>query len=191
MEADGIQYDGAKGLYDELQEGISKVTIAKLMSGSCIFGESIGETLCNKFIENFPNWKIMTPSYSEILTKKDFGPARAILFSTRLDKFKEWLYDHPELSGITIQKVIKNNCLQDYVFTFTGFTDKIATSTIESYGGKVLEKFRSDVTIVVAKDITKETDKTKAAKNSNGKTTLISQYDFDNWLSKVRVSCGN
>jgi len=189
MEADGVKYDGALGLYDELQKGIKKVTVPKIMAGSCIFGEGLGDGIAEKFITNFPNWKIATPSYEEILTKKDFGPARAKMFSTKLDQFKDWLNDHPELEGITIEKVRKNNMLQGYVFIFTGFTDNVANADIKSYGGIVKEKhWTNDVNVVVASNVNKKSDKSDKARESNGRIRLISREDLMRWLTQIRLN---
>ena len=190
IESGACQYDGATGLYEELQKGISKVTVPKIMAGSCIFGEGLGEGIADKFITNFPDWRIMTPSYQEILSKKDFGPARATMFSTKLDIFKDWLTQHPELEGFTIQKVLKNNVLQGQVFTFTGFTDDISKGHIESFGGKVLDDWRSDVTVVVASNVNSNSKKTNKARESGGKTHLMSRNDFNNWLSQIRINSG-
>lgn len=188
MTVSGVQYDGAVGLHDELQKALSKVTIPKIMAGSCIFGEGLGEGIADKFITYFPNWRVLTPSYEEILSKKDFGPARAKMFSMCLDLFKDWLDEHPELEGITVEKVKKSAVLQGHVFTFTGFTDNIARETIESYSGKVLDDWRSDVTVVVALNVNSNSKKTNKARESGGRVVLISRNDFNKWLSELQMS---
>lgn len=187
MTVSGVQYDGAFGLHEELQKALSNVTISKIMAGSCIFGEGLGEGIADKFITYFPNWRVLSPSYEEILSKKDFGPVRARMFSSNLDKFKEWLDEHPELSGITVEKIKKNALLQGYVFTFTGFTDNISKDVIESYSGKVLDDWRSDVTVVVALNVNSNSKKTNKARESNGRVKLLSKTDFSNWLSKLQT----
>jgi len=188
MVTDGVLYDGAFGLHEELQKGISKASLPKIMAGSGVFGGGISMGIAEKFIEEFPTWKIMSPSYEEILSKNGFGPTRAKLFAIKIDKFKDWIQEHPELEGLTIEKVRENNVLQGQVFTFTGFTDEVATSDIEKYGGKVLKKFRSDVTYVAAKNVNSSTDKTAGALKSGGKIKLISQVELIAWLAQIRMS---
>lgn len=187
MTVSGVQYDGAVGLHEELKKALTKVTIPKLMAGSCIFGEGLGERIADKFITYFPNWRVLTPTYEQILSKKDFGPARAEVFFKNLDKFKDWLDQHPELDGMTIEKVKKSAVLQGQVFTFTGFTDNIAKEAIESYSGKVLDDWRSDVTVVVASNVNSNSKKTNKARESGGRVTLMSRTDFNKWLSEFQM----
>ena len=165
----GIQERGAAGLIEELQKGIKNVTLPKIMAGSCIFGEGIGEGIMEKFIKEFPSWRNVRVTYEEILSKKDFGPSRARIIADNLENFKNWLNQLPELEGNFITTIVKNNVLEGYTFAFTGFTDDVIVQEIKSYGGNWLDRIRSDVNVVVAKDVNKSSDKQQYALNSNGK----------------------
>lgn len=185
----GVQEKGAAGLLEELQKGIKKATLPKIMAGSCIFGESIGEGIMEKFIKEFPSWKNIKVTYEEILSKKDFGPSRARIIADNLEAFKNWFNQIPELEGTFITAVVKNNTLAGYTFVFTGFTDIVTVQEIKSYGGNFLEKWRSDVNVVVAKDVNKSSDKQQHALNSGGKVKLISKIELDQMISNIRLTC--
>lgn len=189
MSAEGIQEKGARSLMEELQNGIRKATMPRIMAGSCIFGESIGETICSKFIREFPSWRNVPVTYDEILSKRDFGPARAKIFSENLEVFKNWLNGVPELEGIFIEQKIVNQKLLGYTFIFTGFTDDILSQEIRSYGGVVKEKhWVKGINVVVAKDVNANSEKIQNAKNSSDKISLVSKVQLEQELRTIRLS---
>jgi DNA ligase (NAD+) len=186
MLAEHIKETGAIGLLKELHKGIKNATLPKIMKGCCIFGEGIGESILEKFIENFPNWKIMDPTYENIISKADFGPVRSQQIFEMLPKFKIWLSLHPELEGISIQKEIKSNILSGKIFVFTGFTNQKIKQDIESLGGVVKENFVVNVNVVVADNINSNTSKAVKARESNGKIKLISKEQLLSWIGECQ-----
>lgn len=189
MEADGIQERGARGLLNELQKGIANGNMSKFMAGSCIFGESIGRTIMEKFTKQITNWKYCDVTYEQILSLKDFGPARAKIISEKLPEFKQWLSGIPELENITIKQVsIKSHSLGGFIFYFTGFTDHMIKQEIESYSGVVSENYTKSCNVVIRKDSSYSSVKTIDAINSNGKIKLLTRKELMDELTKLRTS---
>lgn len=188
--AEGIQERGAKGLIDELHKGISNANMAKIMAGSCIFGEGLSEGVLQKFITQIPNWRYSHVTYEQILNLKDFGPSRATKIYEKLPEFIQWLNGMPELEGLTIKQIsMKSSKFSGYIFYFTGFTDPILKQEVESNGGKVEENYVKSVNIVVRKDanFTKSVKVTDAL-NSGGKIRLITRAELDQELRNMRLS---
>ena len=184
-----VQEKGAIGLYEELQKGIKRATIPKIMAGSCIFGEGIGEGTMDKFINNFPNWRNTKISYEDIISKRDFGPVKARIISDNLSKFNSWLNQIPELEGnfINVQEV-KSSILAPYFFRFTGFTDDVMTQEIRTFGGRVKDSgWENSVNVVVRKDNNYTSDKTEKALSSGGKITLITRAELEEKMRSIRL----
>ena len=189
MAADGIQEKGATRLLDELNKGIKNATMAKIMAGSCFFGEGIGKGTMEKFINQFPTWKYTTITYENILSKRDFGPVKARVIAENLPRFIEWLNGIPELEGLSIETVIESQVFNGYTFIFTGFTDDVLSQEIRKNGGIVKEDhWVNAVNVVVCKDYNSNSDKIKRAKNSGGSILLISKIDLENRLRQIRIN---
>lgn len=190
MEAEGIREDGARGLIEELHKGLEKATLPKIMAGSCIFGEGIGESIMQKFIDGIPGWRTRNPDhlYQEILSLKDFGPERARSIAGNMPQFIQWLDSIPELEGKTIQTVITSQVLNGWIFYFTGFTDQVLEEKVKSYSGIVKENMVNAVNIVVRKDTSFSSAKTQKAEASGGSIKLITRTDLINWLSQINLS---
>jgi NAD-dependent DNA ligase len=188
MLAEGIQETLAQGLLDELQKGISNATMPKIMAGSCIFGEGLGDTIMKKFITKIPNWRYSNVTYEQILELDGFGPVRAKMIYEKLPEFIHWLNGVPELEGLTIKQVIvKNHSLTGFIFYFTGFTDEILRQEIESYGGIVEAKSMTKlVNFVVSKDANFNSKKTDDARASGGKIKLMTKIEFEQYLRQIR-----
>ena len=189
MNADGIQEKGAQGLLEELHKGIKNANIPKIMAGSCIFGESIGVRIMDKFIKNISNWRYTNVIYEQILNIKDFGPSRAKIIAEKLPEFKQWLDSIPELENLNIKEVaIKNHKLSGFIFYFTGFTDSMLKQEIESYSGVVSDNYVKSCNIIVRKDNSFTSVKTTDALNSGGKIKLITRKELDDELTKLRIN---
>lgn len=184
-----VQEKGAIGLLEELQKGIKKATIPKIMAGSCIFGEGIGEGTMEKFINNFPNWRNTKITYEDIISKRDFGPVKSRIIADNLPRFNSWLNQIPELEGtfITVNEV-KSTILSPYFFRFTGFTDDVIAQEIRTYGGRVKDSgWENAVNVVVRKDNNYTSDKTEKAINSGGAITLITRAELEEKMRAIRM----
>lgn len=192
-----ILEDSATGLYNELQKGLKSLTPAKIMAGSCIFGEGIGEGIMEKFVTKFPNWRNCPISYDMIVAERDFGPVRAKIISDNLPTFINWLNQIPELEGNFVVQVIRNNVLNGKVFCFTGFTDTVAVQEIKSFGGQFHDHWVNAVNVVVCKDVNKSSDKQQHAvkeieaarrEGRQPRIMLINKLQLENELSRIRLS---
>lgn len=190
MEADGIQEKGATGLIEELHKGLEKATLAKIMAGSCFFGEGMGERIMQKFIDAIPGWRTRNPEYlyQEILTLRDFGPERAKSIADNMSRFIQWFDSMPELEGKTIEIVVSSQVLSGYIFYFTGFTDQVLEEKVKSYCGRIENNMVNAVNVVVRKDINFSSAKTTKAESSGGKILLITRLDLIQWLSRINLS---
>lgn len=189
MEADNIKEKTAQGLLEELHKGLEKATLPKIMAGSCIFGEGIGEGVLQKFIDGIPGWRTRSPEilYQEILQLRDFAHERAYAISSNILEFTQWLDSIPELEGKTIQTIISSQVLLGYVFYFTGFTDKLLEEKVKSYSGQIKDNMVNAVNVVVRKDSNFSSAKTEKALASGGSIRLITRVELDKWLSEINL----
>lgn len=190
MIADKIEDKSADNLLTELHKGIANAKLNQIMAGTGFFGEGLSDTLMGNFIREFPDWKFITPTYDQIISKDGFGPARSQAISNGLDQFKIWLSQHPEFEKNTIIEIQKkiSDKMSGYVITFTGFTDDIIQKQVESMGGIVKDTYVKTVNIVVAENLNSSSKKITEAKNSGGKITLMNRQQFSSWVQQLRLS---
>lgn len=188
---DGIKEKTSQNLVHELHRGILNSNWAKVMAGSGYFDSGLAESMMQKFIDAFPNWRHSNVTYEQILDVPGFGPVRATQISNGLPTFQQWLLTVPEFekcipSPKTV--VIKSHALSGKVFYFTGDKNQMLQEEIKSFGGKVEDNMVSSVNVVVRKDLSFNSAKTDKAKNSNGAITLITIKELDTYLRQLRMS---
>lgn len=191
MMVDGIQEKSANNLVNELNRGIRKSNMAKIMAGSCIFGEGLAEIMINKFLTAFPNWRYQKIRYNDIVNQPGFGQVRAKQIADKLPVFINWLNSVPSLEQAIPQvekTTIKSHALSGFIFYFTGFTDEYLKGEVESYSGTVSGNFTKSVNVVVRKDDSYSSKKVVDAMNSGGKIRLMNRNELEIQLRQLRLN---
>lgn len=181
MLVDRIESKSADNLLNELHNSIQKANMNQIMAGSGFFGEGLSENLMQKFLDEFPDWKFISPTFDQICNRRDFGPVRSKAIAENLDRFKEWISQFPELerknTTCKIQQV--SDKLLGHVINFSGFTDDVLVQKIQSMGGIFKENAVKTATIVVAQDLNIAPSKKVQHALSNPSTVrLYSRMDF-------------
>lgn len=183
MSADLIKDKSSDNLLNELQSKLKSENINLIMAGSGFFGEGISINLINEFIENFPNWRYVSPTYEEVLSRKNFGPVRSKLIIKGLEDFKNWVSQFPHLMSeyTPVVRNVLNNKLVGQIVNFSGFTDQNLVNMITSCGGIFKDNHVKSATIVVVEDVEKSklkpSIKVKHALD-NQNVLLISRLEF-------------
>lgn len=188
---DGIAEKSANNLVHELHRGIQNCNWAKVMAGSGFFDTGLAESMMQKFIDAFPNWRCSQVSYEEIINVVGFGSIRANQIIAGLPEFQKWLNTVPDFEAAIPKPkkvVIKSNALSGKVFYFTGDKNLMLQQEIISCGGNVEENMTKIVNVVVRKDVSFSSAKTDKAKNSNGAISLITIAELDTYLRQLRMS---
>jgi DNA ligase (NAD+) len=145
---------------------INNIPLYLLMTASGIFGHGVGTRKIQKLLQECPN--VMTVDFetaiSKIVQVDGWSYDGVRKFMQDLPKFKQFLIQCPSLSvqGPQLQQacVVENKNTQNIVFS--GFRDKdLEVSIANQY--KVVDAVNATVKLVIVKDTTKETTKTKKA----------------------------
>lgn len=179
-----------QNLFNELQKGIENAKLNQIMAGSGFFGEGISENLLDKFLEEFPTWKFRSPTYDEILSKRDFGPVRAHAIADNIEAFKDWLSQHPRLEKRNNYNSIekKSNKLVGYTVNFTGFTDELLVNQIKEMGGIFKDTFVKSANIIVVKSMNDtQTIKMRHALDNPTTVKLYTRDQFCQLMTQMRM----
>jgi len=158
---------------------INNIPLYLLMTASGIFGHGVGTRKIQKLLQACPN--VMTVDFetaiSKIVQVDGWSHDGVTKFMQDLPKFKEFLTQCPSLSvqGPQVQQtcVVENKKTQNIVFS--GFRDKdLEVSIANQY--KVVDAVNATEKLVIVKDTSKETTKTKKA--SDLKIPVMSLEEF-------------
>lgn len=158
----------AEKILNQIKTKITTCTMEQLMAASGIFPERIGVKIMKKFIDSFPGWKIISPTYDEILRADDFGPIRAEDISQNIDTFKQWLADHPECQPR--KKEIKRGDLEGTIFCLSGSRDKSIVKQLEDRGAAYSSGWNNTVNLLLVDSLNDKTGKVKSALKKISKT---------------------
>lgn len=188
--ADLIDDKAADNLLSELHGAISSASMSKIMAGSGFFGEGISDNIMQKFIDEFPNWKFSSPSYDQILSRRDFGPVRAKSIVDGLEHFKNWLSQNPQLNkeSYTSTMAVTSDKLAGQVINFSGFTDSVLVQQIKSMGGVFKDSHVKTVTLVVADNLNAApSKKVEYALNNPHTVRLMDRNQFVQFMNQIRM----
>jgi NAD-dependent DNA ligase len=90
-----------EGIVDRMLENtniaLTGITLSRLMSASCEFGNGFGNRKLVLITNNFPNILFETPTISQIVAIQGFAEKTATKFLEGLPRFKTWLANNPIL----------------------------------------------------------------------------------------------
>ena len=187
MNLPGVQKTLAEKLVDNIQTHIKKVSVAKVMAASNIFGTGVGEKKLDVVIRQMPD--ILNGKYSRTMILdgleglEGFQSKTAEKIAEGVPPFIKFLKDHPEITVVTSKKKSKDLPLTGQVFVITGFRDKSLQGILEELGAEVASSVSSRTTILVTKDPNSTSGKTKQARDLNIKIMTKEQLDY--YLSQI------
>lgn len=140
----------------------NNIPLYLLMTASGIFGHGVGTRKIQKLLQACPNVMTMDSltAIAKIVQVDGWSHEGVTKFMQDLPKFKEFLIQCPSLSVQSPEQLPQNKNIENIVFS--GFRDKdLEVSIANQY--KVVDAVNASVKLVVVKDTTKETTKTKKA----------------------------
>lgn len=168
----------------ERRNALESLTFARLMSATCIFGELVGETILDKFIDNFPHWETQNNITAEkIESVKDFGKVRAEQISEGLPVFKEWLSRNPMCYPKIAKLEETEQDLLGHGILFSGIRSDAVENMLKLRGAKIIKSFTSKVTILIVKDANSNTGKPKEARQKG--IPIVPIKDVENISSYI------
>ena len=168
LKIDGFKEKLAEKLFTNIQDGIKDVELARLMSGTNIFGAGFGIKKFNLILDKYPNILKILKSKDEILKMiiliDGFEEKTAKKFVDNLDKFKKFLKDNPNIKIKNTKKKVKGKKYLGKTIVFSGFRDKELEEEIISEGGKVTTTITNNTDLLIVKDINENSSKIIKAK---------------------------
>jgi hypothetical protein len=149
------------------------------MTASGIFGHGVGTRKIQKLLQACPN--VMTTDLKTAIAKivqvDGWSHEGVTKFVQDLPKFKEFLIQCPSLSVQSPQHLPQNKNIQNIVFS--GFRDKDLEASIANQY-KVVDTVNASVKLVLVKDTTKETTKTKKANDLKIPVMTLEEFKAKN-----------
>jgi len=158
----GLGDKSASNICAEIQKGIKNATYPKLMVGTGIFGEGIGEQRFSDFIEAYPSWKYSDVTVEEVERIPGFGPIISQKIATFLPDFKEWFWNRITLFGHLEgqkNKIEGPMDLKGQIIVFSGFRDDTLKTQLENRGAKVPTSLTKSATMLIVKSLTEPSTK--------------------------------
>ena len=179
---DGIQEKTASKIVESMQEKIKQASIPTLMALSNIFDRGFGEKKLNLLVRTCPTWYELNNEnqrevkYSEyadlIINVKGMTEKSAKQFLDNIPSFLEFLKKCQlndkigEKNSNSTKEIsdLMNERWKNKKIVFSGFRSDNLTKEIELSGGVVLNSVSKQTDLVLVKDKTVESSKTKKAK---------------------------
>lgn len=179
LKLDGFQEKLANKIYDNIEDGIKKVELSKLMTASNIFGGGLGIKKLSLVVNNIPNILELDKSKNELIEIikeiEGFDTKTANQFSEKLNKFKSFLNKN---NNITFIVPIKNkgNKLNNIKIVFSGFRDKELEKKIKNEGGNIVSSVSKNTNLLITNDLSNISSKFKQAQKFN--IEIITKENF-------------
>lgn len=154
------------GIIDRMQksihEALCNVTLARLMSASCVFGHGFGVRMINPVLEMYPDIMMRDRTLVELVQVPGYGDLRAQRFIEGMPKFRAFMADCPILIQYLQHSMqqhalkaqarqaamqaesqavqtggVARESLDGKTIVFTGTRDKALEAAMEDRGGKV------------------------------------------------------
>ncbi len=187
MNLPGVQKTLAEKLVQNVQTHIKKVPVTKVMAASNIFGTGIGEKKLETLLDRIPDVLDGTHTKAMIMQSlrgvEGFQTKTAEKVADGVPLFIEFMRRYPQITVIGPKKKSKNLPLTGQVFVITGFRDKDLQGILEDLGAEVASSVSSKTTILVTKDPSSTSGKTKQARDLNVKIMTKDQLDY--YLSQL------
>jgi len=170
-EIDGIGKKIVDKLYTNIKNAFKKISLAKLMAASTLFGRGFGGKRLKLIIDIYPDILTVDWNESKMINKlieiDGFDEITAEQFTKNLPKFKKFLEDLKKVINMPYlkNKIKNNNKFKDQKIVFTGFRDNNLQEFIENNGGSVTNNVSKNTNIVVYSNT--EGNKYKKAKELN------------------------
>ena len=183
LELDGIKEKSASKIVKNIQKVIKKpLALEKLVSGSCILGDGIGEKILVKIFAHFQIKKESDLDKINLIGLKDIDgieekTAKKIM--TGIPKIKSFLEEHPFLTFIPYsnksQKSPKGKMMSLNI-VLTGKRDSSVIKFIEQEGGEIKSAVNKNTNILVVDNLDQVTSKIKKAQEL--KITILTNEQF-------------
>ncbi len=161
---DRVGMKNATKIWDNIHVAIVAAPLAKVMSGSGVFGPGFADVRLNAIVDAYPDileYAHAPPGTVTSLLREIGGfDKNAVIFEDLLPEFVDWLADHPQIT-IGQPRVIEEKAaelpLEGINISFTGVSlasaeGKALKQKIESLGGTVKTSFSNLVNLLVARD---------------------------------------
>lgn len=191
MEIETIKEKSANNIYNEIQKCKTQMTLINLMIGCGVFGRGFGKSRLQSILITYPYIREM---FAQLTTDKllekitdlsGFNTKTAKQFVNNFEQFNNFIIKN-NLTIISQDLSVKDDThttgiFKDKTILFTGFKDKELTSFIENNGGKVVGNLVKNLNILIAKDLTKSSNKLTQSKEKG-----ITIYSLEQFNQKYR-----
>ena len=161
-EIEGIQDKTAEKIYYGIKISLEKISLAKLLSLSNLFGRGFGEKKIELILENEKNW-YKNPSIEKISNIKGMTSESARQFMENLPLIKKFLKEvdmEYKISDTTFHSLKKKGKI-----LFSGFRSKELEEELEKRGYEIVNSLRKDLDyLIIPEKELKETVKVKKAR---------------------------
>ncbi len=184
LKLEGFQQTLSEKLIKNLDEGLSKLTILKLMVASNCFGRGFGERKLRRIMDEHPSivaeyTQSKKKAWSEKLVRiEGFDILTVNKFLSSLPEFQDFYKNIKKIRPIKphTMKFKKNGTFTNAVIVFTGFRKKEWKSFIESEGGRVSDKISKNTTLLIYNDGEESSSKYLGAKKLGIETIPKSKF---------------
>lgn len=186
LKVDGFKEKTADNLYNNIHSKIDKISLAKLMQASNIFGNGFGEKKFKLILDNYPD---ILESKDDKKSKIDrlntvdgIAKLTAEKFVNCIDNFNKFIKKANLLNVQSQQKKsIVNHQLTGKKVVFTGFRDKELNKELDLYGIINATSVSKDTLVVVVKtEKDKLDDTSKLTLARKFKIPILSLNEFRN-----------
>ena len=180
LKVDGFKKKMAEKVHKSIHEKIDKVSLAKLMAVSNIFGRGFGERRIEPILEKYPTVLTSGETTGEKIQNikqiKGMEQKTAERFVNNIEKFLEFvkvakLEDkmNTAMENATVEKSQKDEShpLYEKVIIITGFRDKNLSDKLKTIGAKESSAVSKNTFAVVVKSKDEDTGKAEAARKKN------------------------
>lgn len=170
---DGIKDKSAKTISNNIQNGLTNITLIDLMVASNCFGRGFAKKKLQLIIDNYSDVvdeisnKEWYPSQQKLERIEGVGIILAKKYISGFDKFRVFVQENNIqdmcTSEIAKNVIVRGDNFKNEVVVFTGFTDATMEKNIIEQGGRVDKTLTKQTTILYVKKGKEDSSKLKRA----------------------------
>ena len=183
IKIEGIQEKLANKLFNNIQNGIKNIELAKLFTASNLFGKGFGIKKFNIILKKYPNilkMNIEKKNLINLIKNLDgYEEKTSLKFVEGLSKFKKFLKNLPNITYITNNKK-ESKKFNNINIVFTGFRNIKLENKIINNGGNVNNNINKNTNYLIIPKNNYNENTSKLIKANELKINIISEENFIN-----------
>ena len=176
---EGIGEKKADQIINSISDKMNNLDCIELINASNKLGRGFGTKIIKLILDNYPDSinKRTIPSVDNLISIKGIEKITAEKFISNLPKIYNFLDDNNLECKYKIEKVKKNNKLENIKIVLTGFRSDDLQKFIENNGGNIQNTVNSSTNILIIKDNDTTGKKLDKAKELNKK--ILTKNEFE------------